>query len=78
MILDSRHVRSFNEWVDQASVTLDRISGQIPRVEPELPWQEWVHRLLAIPVFNTPDTPRPEFYQTWQDWADDFNLVYNA
>ena len=56
-------------WVDTLVGYNDSLR---PNVSPDDPWEEVALRLSEF----APDTPRPEGFRSWQDWAAALKQAY--
>lgn len=73
MIIDPRGMHVL-EWTDRMNPILSSL-GSIPRLDDPKNWKKWVLRLVQEPNIAGFGPPRPEYYDDWTAWAEDFNKV---
>jgi len=76
MILDERGFDGFEDWAEQASLTLARF-GAVPTIISHKDWRNWATQLLQLPGIAQQNPPAPNSYGHWRAWVADFNMVVN-
>ena len=61
-------------WAAQMT-TLLAPYGTIPKLLTEDEWRGWAAAVINLPALSALNAPRPEVYESWQDWGRAFNLV---
>lgn len=69
MIIDTKGFGVI-EWSDYV---VSEFGGPIPRLDDEAKWKEWATNVIALPQVRSQLPPKPDGYEHWYDWADDFN-----
>jgi len=59
---------NFREWADRVVAQSDGF----PNADQNN-WQVWAKAVIGIPMVAAQLPPRPEYYATWDDWANEFN-----
>lgn len=76
MILDERGFSDFEDWAENASLTLSKY-GNVPSIISAKAWREWAAALLQLPGVANQNPPSPYPYGQWRLWVSDFNRVVN-
>lgn len=65
------------EWTDIVGYELENAFRGI--IRPVLTngedWRNWADLIIDNPGIREASPPRPEGYETWQDWAREFNIA---
>lgn len=59
-------------WCDQMVIELQHF-GQVPALQDEAHWQEWVEQISGFQGLE--DTPDPSGFEQFEEWAMAFNLA---
>lgn len=68
---------SWDHWTSlMVSVHLQHGPAGIEQRVPEERWQEWATQFVSLPEHAGDNLPRPQFFKSWQDWAEAVNHVF--
>lgn len=60
-------------WAGQMALSLSAY-GNVPVLTDPAHWRTWAGVVVAIPAVAAVGAPRPEPFNDWRQWAEQFNL----
>ena len=61
-------------WAAQTTTALAPY-GAIPILHDPGAWRAWASVVVNLPALAALNAPRPEGFETWQDWGRAFNVA---
>lgn len=74
-MIDPRGCRDVMDWADSITIPLAAIGVTPRRLDNPGEWMFWAFNLMQSIHLQKYLSPDPRGYDTWQEWAEQFNLA---